>query len=104
MLAWNPARDAQRGEAALFPWPDSDRRSRAFSCGWGACNKEVRDADFEQRRFRLACQLVTMMVSDGVDPQSIHRACWPLQEYRDCLPHDARGPDGERLPPCELRP
>ncbi len=102
MLVWNPARGGQRGEADLVPWPDATRQSMGFSHSWGACDLVVQLADPDRRRFMLACQLLTMILRDGVDRHSIHRACWPLQEYRDCLPHDVHGPDGQLLPTSEL--
>ncbi len=92
MIVWTPQwmeGEPTRGRMALVQWPDAIRASNAFTCSAGACDLHVSDALFEQRRLWLMCQLVTIMVSDRIDPQTVHQACLPLPEYRASLPIDA---------------
>ena len=55
----------------------------------GACYVGRFDGDLEDRKLKLAVDLITILVRDGVDPKVLHEAMQPVDEYRDMLPLDA---------------
>lgn len=54
---------------------------------WGACNTEIRTADFDTRKMALFIQ-AWQMAHDGVSPAKIHKALMPLDEYRNGIADD----------------
>jgi hypothetical protein len=85
MICWNP-----RGAVALVPWPDYARRSARFRMTSGACYHHVHDFTTVERQHFVLSVALGMIVRDGVTAAEVHRALWPLDEYRDSLPRDVQ--------------
>lgn len=48
---------------------------------------------FEQRKTIIFIEAYHLIVADGCDPAAVHRALWPLAEYRDGLAEDFPEPN-----------
>lgn len=86
MLCWN-----DRGDVALVPWPDTERRAQRLTKSGGAAYSAVRNASFDERKTRVFIDAVHLIVRDGCDPHVVHRALLGLDEYRDGLAEDMPG-------------
>jgi len=87
MLCWNPHTD----QVALVPWPDRVGASRSpirYRCTTLACFIDFHRMNFEQRKAKVMIEAYHLIVADGCDPAAVHRALWPLEEYRDSLAPD----------------
>ena len=90
VIAWTTQGDSRStaGKMKLGPLLDEHHEvdwSKVYACTWGACTPRVREGSFKIRRLWLMCQLVSIMVRDGISPEQVHRACWMLKEYRASL-------------------
>jgi hypothetical protein len=94
MLCWNQ----NSAEVALVPWPDYARASDRYDCTGLACNKDVQRATFEQRKTIVFIEAWHLVIGDGVDPAAVHRALWPLDEYRAGLAADVPTPASSSSP------
>ena len=96
MICWSGTtycyNKATRGLIALIPWPDRCRRSGVFDCSTGACELRVHELTRVQRQHFVLSTALGLIVDYGIDPELVHRALWPLKEYRDGLPPDSRPP------------
>jgi hypothetical protein len=91
MIAWN-----RNGGVELFPWPDTQRRSRKYQLTSGACNADVHDWNEVQRQHFVLSTAMGLIVNDGVDPVAVHKAFWGIEEYQNALPPDTSPPPGEK--------
>lgn len=99
MIAWTPADETDRetcGQIALIPWPDSRDKSGAYSMTTGACEFRVQRFAPTQAGLYVLSNALAIIIADGLDPAGVHRALWPLREYRGALPADTPAPEGVR--------
>ena len=98
MICWTPV-DAcdnpTRGRMALVPWPDTAGRSDEFAFTALACDAAVHSMRPIERRHFVMSNALAAIIADGLDPAEVHRALWPLDEYRDALPTDTPPPDAK---------
>ena len=101
MICWTPRHDALSsnhpktyGRAGLFDWPDKNRESKIHPMSCGACDIVVRKATPEERSQFVMSVALGMIHRDGLDAAEVHRALWPLIEYRRGLPPDTPSPPG----------
>ena len=87
MLCWRP----HTADAMLVPWPDRLHASRGYYAVL-ACMAEVQRANFEKRKALVFIEAMHAIIRDGVDPAAVHRALWPLDEYRAGLSPDVPAP------------
>jgi hypothetical protein len=81
------------GQVALVPWPDHPGGpSDAFQSTSGACDLHIHKLKRAERQHFVMSTALGMIVNYGVDPAVVHRALWPLKEYRDALPPDTTPP------------
>ena len=97
MLLWTPDRSPwldkpHRGQIVLVAWPPAARTNPAIPLSWGACDAEVCRGNLAERRLQLTSVLLQLMLRDNLAVRAIHRACWPLDEYRDLLNEDVPMP------------
>jgi hypothetical protein len=98
MLLWTPDRqpwldNPHRGQIVLVAWPPAKRTNPAIPMSWGACNAEVQQSSFAERRLHLASVVLQLMLRDRLATAVVHTACWALDEYRDLLNEDVPAPD-----------
>lgn len=79
MLCWNPGTD----QVALVRHPDHDHRSDRYDMTTLACNFEIKDKTFEQRKAIVFIEAMHLIVRDKCDPMAVHRALLGLDEYVD---------------------
>jgi hypothetical protein len=85
--------DPHSSRVALVQHPDiSDRQGRLL---WStfACNSAVHKMTPEQLKTMVFIEAYHLIVADGCDPAAVHRALWPLKEYRAGLSEDFPEPD-----------
>jgi hypothetical protein len=56
---------------------------------------KIHDMTAEQRSYFVMSVALGMIHRDGVSAEEVHRALWPLDEYRLALPADTPSPPGE---------
>lgn len=83
MLCWNPDSD----QVAVVRWPDGNRRSAPYQMTALACNHDLHEMNFKQRKLMVFIEAMHLIVRDKVEPMAVHRALLALDEYRDgCSP------------------
>ncbi len=80
------------GKVALIPWPDRARRSDAYFSASGACDLEVQSFTRLERQHYVLSTALRLVMTEGIAPAEVHRALWPLKEYRDGMPVDTAPP------------
>jgi len=95
MICWSPrdglVRDRSTiGKVALFHL--LDRRGDVYECAIGACNTKVRTFSRQQREYFVLSTAWRLVLDYHLDPAEVHRALWPLDEYRAALPADCPAP------------
>lgn len=92
MICWNPNEPRLdykpapgRGEIAVVPWPDRNRRSSPYSYTTGACLMRVHELTLQERLIHLLAEFHMIVVCDGIDPQKAHRAFLEIDEYRKVI-------------------
>lgn len=84
MLCWNSGTD----QIALVEWPDKTNCSRAYENTALAASAYVRDLEPTELKLLVSRLAIRLIVHDRCDPQAVHRALLPLEEYRDGLSED----------------
>src|SRR4030095_11632150 len=92
MLCWDPHTD----RVALLRHPWRGGRPFPYRCDALASNSAVHRMTFQQRKALVFIEAYHLIVADGCDPAAVHRALWPLEEYRAGLAEDFPEP-GEPL-------
>lgn len=85
-LAWTPGTD----KVALFPHPGPVPNE--YVCTGLAAYMSIKKATPAQRKAAVFIEAYHLIVADGCDPAAVHRALWPLREYRDGLAEDFPAP------------
>jgi hypothetical protein len=100
MICWTPpgerfaGLDNPRGNVGLVKWPASDNGDRHWQCTAGACDLRIHDYSDERRGFFVMSVALGLIVNYDIDPQVVHKALWPIDEYRFSLPEDSTAPRG----------
>jgi hypothetical protein len=79
MLAWNPG----TAEVALIRWPATRGEDRKYEMTALACNSDVQEATFEQRKTIVFIEAMHLIIADECDPFAVHSALLGLEEYVD---------------------
>lgn len=100
MIAWTPANGPfaeaspdTAGQVRVGPHPDRDGWSRAYRM-WvpAGANKGGRDPSNDDGIIAMIfINFHTLVVRDGIDPQSAHQAFLALDEYRERISPDIEG-------------
>lgn len=94
MICWTSPvgrrREETAGQAALIAWPDTRGASDRYGYTSGACESRVHEMNRLQRQHYVLSTALGMILRDGLEPSVVHRALWPLSEYRDGLPSDVQ--------------
>lgn len=92
MLCWNP----HSAEVALVKHPDVTGASDRYRCTTLADWVTWRKLSRAERTQVIVCEALHLIIRDGCDPAAVHRALWPLEEYRSALASDVAAPKGLR--------
>jgi hypothetical protein len=77
----------------LIRWPERGRRAtRRFARTTGACVRAVHKMKPIERRHFVMSLALGLIVREGFAQADVHRALWPIKEYRDGLPRDTPAP------------
>lgn len=95
MLCWNPTwldedLGYELGKVALVPWPGRGR-GKEYRMSSLACDVDVRESSFKQRKAKVFMDAIHLIVRDGIDPEVVHQALLGLEEYRDGCSDDMPG-------------
>lgn len=98
-ICWTPehgplaeAHPETAGRMRLIKHPamsQADAYAYTDLAGWGY----VRDLSPVQLSHLVLSIALGAILRDGLDPQEVHRALWPLDAYREALPEDTPSPD-----------
>jgi hypothetical protein len=88
IIEWTPwhymwKRRELRGRARLVAYPTQQKKDHSHDCG--GC---------DHRTFVLSTAL-GMILRDRIHPDEVHRALWPIKEYREALCPDTAAPKGD---------
>lgn len=86
-------KNATVGRTALVPFPDRTGASDTYAMTSGACFISVREMRQNARQQFVLSTALGMILRDGLTPAEVHRALWPIDEYRDALPPDTPSPE-----------
>lgn len=99
IIAWNPAaktpcgelaRSAGHGAVAVVPLGDPQNVLRGYAMTCGACFVENKKADDERVLTQVFVDFHTLVVRDGIDPQTAHKAFLKIDEYRAAISPDIK--------------
>lgn len=90
MIAWN-----KNGEVEVGPWPDKTGWTKPYMLSGGACEFQRRALTEDKRLQLMFIDFNTIVVRDGVDPQTAHNAFLAIDEYRALISPDIDGADSE---------
>ncbi|MCJ2142971.1 hypothetical protein [Methylobacterium sp. E-066] len=96
IIAWTPARWVElrpetAGQVVVLPVPDTDGAAKRYIMQAGACSPALAGLSEESRIARLFIDFQTIVVRDGIDPQTAHRAFLAIDEYRFRIAPDTEG-------------
>ena len=102
IIAWTPARWAEMrpetaGRVAVLPLAEMGAAKR-YMMRAGAGSSGLRALSEEARIARLFIDFQTLVVRDGIDPQSAHHAFLAIDEYRYRISPDTEGAEFEDPP------
>ena len=102
IIAWTPARWADlrpetAGQVAVLPLSDAQEAKR-FAMRAGASSSALATLSEEGRIARLFIDFQTLVVRDGIDAQTAHRAFLAIDEYRFRIAPDTEGAEFEDPP------
>lgn len=103
IIAWTPIRWAAlkpdtAGQVAVLSSPDAGEAGKRYMMRAGASSSGLRALSQEARIARLFIDFQTLVVRDGIDPQTAHRAFLEIDEYRYRIAPDTEGAEFEDPP------
>ncbi|MCJ2073526.1 hypothetical protein MKK75_32865 [Methylobacterium sp. J-030] len=103
IIAWTPVRWAAlkpetAGQVVVLPAPDAEGVAKRYMMRAGASSSALAALSDEARIARLFIDFQTLVVRDGIDPQTAHRAFLAIDEYRFRIAPDTEGAEFEDPP------
>lgn len=103
IIAWTPARWAElrpetAGQIVVLPVTDEASVSKSYVMRAGASSSALASLSEEARIARLFIDFQTIVVRDGLDPQTVHKAFLAIDEYRFRIAPDTEGAEFEDPP------
>lgn len=93
MICWTGnfecnADNPTRGRVALVKWPDTNHvQSGQLQSSTGACLARIQECkNKKDLEYFVMSEALSLIISYRIDPVEVHRALWPLVEYRNALP------------------
>ena len=98
VVLWNTVCD-DSPPIIVTHWPDYDSLAYGFQSSWGACDREVNRASFQERKEMLCAYFFRWLLRDEIPALELHQSLIGLNEYREMLSDDVLyDPDLKRTP------